>query len=363
MKVKKNLKKFKHAFPHFFKMPEDERRAAKILITIIFAVLAAYLVVIFTSLLRNDWKLTWFALGGVVLQIVPLGFIARGHLRAGGFIAVLGLIVTVTMMATIGQGIHDIAIMAFPVIIIIISSLMMPRRGFIFFSFLTIAAVGWLVFGEVYGLLIPRSLETTNWVDFLLMTAILLVATFTINLMATNMRESLEQARQEIEQRKILEEQLRNQSNHDALTGIYNRAFFEEELGRLDRSREFPISVFVVDVDDLKLVNDTRGHAAGDEFLKRTAAVLQSTFRASDILARIGGDEFAVLLPNTDLAIAQMIMTRIIEKLAEHNVEYPDFPVLLSIGVATAQKSQLAEALAIADQRMYEEKQAHDANS
>ncbi|MCG7853129.1 MAG: hypothetical protein MIO92_11470, partial [Methanosarcinaceae archaeon] len=222
MRVEKDFKTFKRWFPKFLTMSEDERRSSKILFAIIFAVLAAYLVVILTSLLRNDWKLTWFALGGVVLQIVPLGFIARGHLRAGSFIAVLGVIVTVTMMATIGQGMHDIAIMAFPVIIII-SSLMMQRRGFIFFSFLTIAAVGWLVFGEVNGWFIPRSPETTNWVDFFLMTAILLVATVTINLLATNLRESLEQARQEIAQRKRLEEQLRNQGNHDALTGIYNR--------------------------------------------------------------------------------------------------------------------------------------------
>jgi diguanylate cyclase (GGDEF)-like protein len=355
------LAKLKHWYPQFFKMSDDERRAAKILITIIFAVLAAYLVVILTSLYRNDWKLIWFALGGTVLQTVPLGLLARGRLRASSFIAIFGVIGTVTLMSTIGQGMHDIAIMAFPVIIII-SSLMMQRRGFIFFSLLTIAAVGWLVFGEVNGWFIPRSLETTNWADFLMMTAILLVAIMAMNLLATSLRESLERARQEIAQRKRLEEQLRNQGNHDALTGIYNRVFFEEELARLERSREFPVSVVVADVDKLKVANDTKGHAAGDEILRRTATVLQSTFRAADILARIGGDEFAVLLPDTDLAMAQKIMTRIIAKLAEHNAKYPEWPVQLSLGVATAQQSQLAEALAVADQRMYEDKHARNSN-
>jgi diguanylate cyclase (GGDEF)-like protein len=351
------LDKLKHRYPRFQKMPEDERRAANVLIAIIFSVLAAYLVVILTSLYRNDRKLVWFALGGAVLQTVPLGLLARGRFRASKFIAIFGVIGTVTMTATIGQGMHDIAIMAFPVIIII-SSLMMLRRGFMFFSLLTIAAAGWLVFGEVNGWFIPRPFETTSWADFLMMTAILLVAAVAMNLLAKNLQESLGRAQQEIEQRKRLEEQLRNHSNRDALTGIYNRAFFEEELARLNRSREFPVSVIVADVDKLKVTNDTMGHAAGDEILRRTATVLQSAFRGADIVARIGGDEFAVLLPDADPAVAQKIMTRVMEKLAEHNAKYPDWPIHLSFGVATAQQSQLAEALAVADQRMYANKHA-----
>jgi len=354
--------RLKHWYPQFLKMPEQERREAKILVAIIFAVWAAYLVVILTSLYRNDMKLVWFALGGIVLQTVPLGLLVRGRLHAASFIAIFGVTVTVTMTSTIGQGIHDLAIMAFPVIIII-SSLMMHQRGFIFFSLLTIAAVGWLSFGEMNGWFIPRSLETTSWPDFLMMTAILLVAILTMNLLAVSLRESLERARQEIVQRQLLEGQLRIQSHHDALTGLYNRTYFEEELARLERSREFPVSVIVADVDKLKEANDTLGHAAGDEILRRTANVLQSTFRAADILARIGGDEFAVLLPDTDSAVAQKIMTRITGKLAEHNVQFPDLPVQLSLGMATAQESQLAEAIAIADRRMYEDKNARQSNS
>jgi diguanylate cyclase (GGDEF)-like protein len=356
------LAKWEQWFPRFLKMPEDERRAAKILIAIIFAVLATYLVVIISGLYRNDWKLIWFALGGSVLQIVPLGLLARGRFHAGSFVAVFGVIGTLTMTSTIGQGMHDIAIMAFPVIIII-SSLMMKRRGFIFFSLLTIAAVGWLVFGELYGWFIPRSLEKTNWADFLMMMAILLVAIMSMDLLATSLRESLERAHQEIAQRQRLEEQLRKQGNHDALTGIYNRAFFEEELARLERSRGFPVSVIVADVDELKVVNDTKGHAAGDEILRRAATILQSTFRAADILARIGGDEFAVLLPDTDSAVAQKIMTRVVRNLADHNEKFPDRPVQLSLGVATAEQSQLSETLAVADQRMYEAKKARDSNA
>lgn len=361
MRAKIVLNKIKRWFPQFLKMPGYERRAAKILIAIIFAVLVTYLLVIFISLHRNDWNLVWLAIGGAVFQIVPLNLMVRGRFRLGSFIAIFGVITTVTMMSTIGQGMHDIAIMAFPVIIII-SSMMLHRHGFIFFSILTIAAVGWLVFGEVNGWYIPRSLETTSWLDFLMMAAILSVATIAMNLLATNLKESLERARREIVHRKNLEEQLRNQGNHDALTGIYNRAFFEEELARLNRSRHFPVSVIVGDLDNLKEVNDSKGHSAGDEILKQTAAVLQSTFRSADILARIGGDEFAVLLPDTGAEIAKNIMARIVENLAVHNAKYPDVQVQLSLGMATAQKNQLSEALAAADQRMYEEKHARNKN-
>ena len=102
--------------------------------------------------------------------------------------------------------------------------------------------------------------------------------TFAIDLMAMSMRKNLKLARQEIMQRKQAEEQLRYQSMHDTLTGIYNRGFFEEELARLEHSREFPVSIIMADVDQLKVVNDTRGHAKGDELLQYAANILARYF-------------------------------------------------------------------------------------
>ncbi len=68
-------------------------------------------------------------------------------------------------------------------------------------------------------------------------------------------------------------------STHDALTGLYNRAFFDEEMARMERGREFPISVIMIDVDGLKIINDTKGHMSGDVLLKRVANVLVKSFR------------------------------------------------------------------------------------
>jgi diguanylate cyclase (GGDEF)-like protein len=172
------------------------------------------------------------------------------------------------------------------------------------------------------------------------------------------MRRNLDQAKQEIAQRRDAEERLRFQSTHDGMTGIYNRNFFETELARLEQSREFPISIIIADIDGLKYVNDTLGHAMGDEKLRLTANLLRSSFRAGDILARIGGDEFAALLPTTDSAAEELIAVRIRARLAEHNSRRPDLPVHLSLGGATTEKCSLTQTFTLADQRMYLDKAA-----
>jgi PAS domain S-box-containing protein len=93
----------------------------------------------------------------------------------------------------------------------------------------------------------------------------------------------------DITDRKLMEEKSYFIGTHDNLTKLYNRTFYQEELVRLEKSRLFPVSIFIIDVDGLKTINDTQGHAAGDILLQRTAQVLQKSFRPEDLVARIGG--------------------------------------------------------------------------
>lgn len=157
--------------------------------------------------------------------------------------------------------------------------------------------------------------------------------------------------------RKHAEDHLRYLSTRDALTGLYNRAYFEEEVARLDRGRRFPVTVVMADVDGLKEVNDSYGHRAGDEILRKTAAALRSAFRAEDMLARIGGDEFVVLMPQVDAQVAEKVLDRVRTKLANIGpMPFPD-PWSVSLGAATAERSgDLEAALRTADMHMYEDK-------
>lgn len=161
----------------------------------------------------------------------------------------------------------------------------------------------------------------------------------------------------DITERKQSELKLRHLSTHDMLTGIYNRAYFDEELERLRRGRKFPVSIVMSDVDRLKEVNDQRGHAEGDALLKRAAQVLKGAFRKEDVVARVGGDEFAALLPNTDERSLAEALDRLKASLAGDNQLHEPHALSLSIGAATAYDGlALIEAWRQADERMYREK-------
>jgi diguanylate cyclase (GGDEF)-like protein len=159
-----------------------------------------------------------------------------------------------------------------------------------------------------------------------------------------------------IEQRS-LRGKLAELSTHDALTGLYNRLYFETEMERLSKSRQYPISIIMADVDELKTINDTLGHQKGDQVLINVARLFTSVFRQEDIVARLSGDEFVVLLPATDSSAVVKIFERVRSQISVFNIEHPALPINLSIGSATAQTGQsLIETLQAADQDMYLQK-------
>lgn len=164
----------------------------------------------------------------------------------------------------------------------------------------------------------------------------------------------------DISERVQAELELQYLSTHDVLTGMYNRSYFEKQMESLRYPRDFPVSIVMIDVDGLKPVNDNYGHAAGDALLKKTAHVLNSVFRQQDTIARVGGDEFAVLLPETDQSAACELYDRIHSVLRKHQRSARGYMLRLSIGVATEDLDKpLTEALHRADEQMYAEKKTH----
>jgi diguanylate cyclase (GGDEF)-like protein/PAS domain S-box-containing protein len=157
----------------------------------------------------------------------------------------------------------------------------------------------------------------------------------------------------EITERKRLEKELLRLSNYDSLTGLYNRHYFEVELERIQVSRLFPVSIIVSDMDKLKSVNDQYGHAMGDKFIQKAAMVIQDSIRSGDIAARTGGDEFTILLPETDEDSASEIVKRLLS-----NVQKMDDDRLhLSVGFCSGELgSNLVDIFRLADERMYSNK-------
>jgi diguanylate cyclase (GGDEF)-like protein/PAS domain S-box-containing protein len=163
---------------------------------------------------------------------------------------------------------------------------------------------------------------------------------------------------QDITEFKNNEERLRYLSIHDQLTSLYNRLYFEEEIIRLERGRSYPISTIMGDLDDLKHINDAFGHAAGDKLLQQAASIFRSCFRGEDVVARIGGDEFAALLPGASHETASRVMERINSKFNQSSSNVNGLPVSISIGMATTEKGgSLNAALKLADESMYTAKQ------
>jgi len=159
-------------------------------------------------------------------------------------------------------------------------------------------------------------------------------------------------------ERKRTEERIKHLSFHDSLTGLYNRAYFEEELKRMNNPRYHPLSIISLDINGLKVINDTFGHDQGDKLLQHLTSLLTSISRKGDIIARVGGDEFAILLPSTSSQVALDFCQRIRKVCLKDDIEPAYLKVNLALGHVTqeGEYKDINTLLKEVDQNMYRDK-------
>ncbi len=159
-----------------------------------------------------------------------------------------------------------------------------------------------------------------------------------------------------IDERKTIEQEIRYLSFHDQLTGLYNRRFYEEELNRLNTERNHPISLLMADLNGLKITNDAFGHIEGDNLLIDFAEILRDECRADDIISRVGGDEFVILLPKTDSTSANSIMNRIKKTIADKKPKKIKLSVSFGLKTKKSVKVHFNDIYKQAEDSMYKDK-------
>ncbi|MFL6704498.1 MAG: GGDEF domain-containing protein, partial [Paraburkholderia graminis] len=167
----------------------------------------------------------------------------------------------------------------------------------------------------------------------------------------------------DITARKKAEAYLEFLGKHDVLTKLRNRSFYVDELNRLERKGPWPVTIIIADLNGLKRVNDQLGHAAGDALLRRAGEVLAKAMEPPFQAARIGGDEFAILMPGTDERGGAAMIDAVGKLVEMNNQFYPGSPLSFSMGMATCQRGDRLEAgVQRADLQMYDAKRSHYAN-
>ncbi|MFW6229910.1 MAG: HD domain-containing phosphohydrolase, partial [Halanaerobium sp.] len=159
-----------------------------------------------------------------------------------------------------------------------------------------------------------------------------------------------------ITERKKKERELRYLSYHDQLTDLYNRTYLEEKINELDNDSMIPISLLMIDVNGLKMINDTYGHQAGDNLLLQVSDILRKTVSKIDIVGRWAGDEFLIILPGTDKEKGHEIVDEINKRCRE--IETSKIPISLGIGLSVKKdnKQDLIQVLNEAEENMYQNK-------
>lgn len=161
---------------------------------------------------------------------------------------------------------------------------------------------------------------------------------------------------QDVTNIKLKEEKILDLSFHDQLTGLYNRRFYKEELKRMDLKKNLPLTILMGDINGLKLINDSFGHDVGDTLLKKAATILKKCCRANDIISRIGGDEFVILLPQTDRFETEQLIKRIKIRASKEEVASIDISISFGYETMVNETESVKDVFKKAEDHMYHNK-------
>jgi diguanylate cyclase (GGDEF)-like protein len=270
-------------------------------------VFAGLLVATTGYVLERNWAIVWLLLPGMGLMLLCLWLSQRGRTDAANLLFLFSLTSVVCALTWVSEGIKDVALLSFPALLIM-AGLLVPTRAFF-------VLLGCMV---AYLVLLTLATEVLHWRrtgyvsppleqlrDVL---TILVVSGLAIWLILNDLQKALASLQLQITRYRESQEQLTYLSQHDGLTGLANRTLGRERLERaieLAQRQNRRVALLFVDLDNFKVINDSLGHAAGDDFLKQVAARLNQTLRKADIVARHGGDEFVIGL--TDVGDADAV--------------------------------------------------------
>ena len=166
----------------------------------------------------------------------------------------------------------------------------------------------------------------------------------------------------DITERKMAEDELLYLNNHDQLTGLYNRRFYDLALKSLDTSENLPLSIIVCDINGLKLINDSFGHDAGDQVIKNVAKAIESACRIEDTIARTGGDEFIAILPTTSADESLEVAKQMKELALKESIQNIEVSISFGYDTKETSKQSIVEVIANAENYMYRNK-LHESSS
>jgi len=277
----------------------EPRRIQRIYLYFILVTLLAFIPGSIILLSHGDLLQVVFMSIATLFVLSSYLLVRKNKFEHAAVVLVLVLFALITLISTYGLGIHAITVIGLPSILII-ASLVARKRTLVLLFLFAAGCIAWLVFGELGGLYAPMILRGSVPGDFITVMVILTATLVMVRILTETLFHSHRELQKELNERIRAEERLAYDALHDALTRLPNRSLFNDRLEqRFEHTRRHPEEIFavlIIDLDRFKVVNDSLGHAIGDQLLVETAGRLAACVRADDTVARLGGDEFAILL-------------------------------------------------------------------